>query len=123
MRNDGSVSLVRVDVTNNSAGLRGGGFSNETDRGLVTMSDGKIEGNEARTSHGGGFGNQGRVELTNVLINANRNRDAYRRYGCPVVSDSLAGYQGPLAGFTAAMDRLLGCVGANGGCAILAGAG
>lgn len=38
-----------------------------------------------------------------ILINANRNRQRYRRYGYPVVSDELDDYQGPLAGFAAAM--------------------
>lgn len=38
-----------------------------------------------------------------LLINANRNQERYREFGYPVVSDSLGEYQGPLAGFLAAM--------------------
>jgi molybdenum cofactor guanylyltransferase len=38
-----------------------------------------------------------------VVINANRNLADYRRYGYPVISDRLADYQGPLAGYAAAM--------------------
>jgi molybdenum cofactor guanylyltransferase len=38
-----------------------------------------------------------------IVINANRNLDDYQRYGYPVISDDLADYQGPLAGFAAAM--------------------
>ena len=38
-----------------------------------------------------------------IAINANRNHDRYRRLGYPVISDQLAGYQGPLAGFASAM--------------------
>lgn len=38
-----------------------------------------------------------------ILINANRNQARYRRYGYPVISDELDDYQGPLAGFAAAM--------------------
>ncbi len=38
-----------------------------------------------------------------VLINANRNLDAYRRYGHPLVPDQLDGFQGPLAGIAACM--------------------
>jgi molybdenum cofactor guanylyltransferase len=38
-----------------------------------------------------------------IVINANRNLDDYRRFGYPVISDQLADYQGPLAGFAAAM--------------------
>ena len=39
-----------------------------------------------------------------VLINANRNPDRYRQYGFPVVVDRLANFQGPLAGFAAALE-------------------
>ncbi len=38
-----------------------------------------------------------------IVLNANRNLERYRAYGLPVVSDRLADYQGPLAGFASAM--------------------
>ncbi len=38
-----------------------------------------------------------------LVINANRNIEEYRRYGFPVVSDTMADYQGPLAGFASTM--------------------
>ena len=38
-----------------------------------------------------------------LLINANRNRERYGKYGYPVIADRMAGYQGPLAGFAGAM--------------------
>lgn len=38
-----------------------------------------------------------------LIINANRNLEQYRRFGYPVVEDTLSGFQGPLAGFFAAM--------------------
>jgi molybdenum cofactor guanylyltransferase len=41
-----------------------------------------------------------------ILINANRNQDRYRQFGHPVFADSLLNYQGPLAGFLAAMQQL-----------------
>lgn len=41
-----------------------------------------------------------------VLINANRNQARYGDYGHPVVTDALGDYQGPLAGFAAAMARV-----------------
>ncbi|MCU7906867.1 MAG: molybdenum cofactor guanylyltransferase [Candidatus Thiodiazotropha sp. (ex Epidulcina cf. delphinae)] len=41
-----------------------------------------------------------------VLINANRNLARYKQFGHPVVADSLADYQGPLAGFLAAIQVL-----------------
>lgn len=44
-------------------------------------------------------------QVGTVIINANRNHDAYARYGCPVVSDTFGNYAGPLAGFAAAMEH------------------
>lgn len=38
-----------------------------------------------------------------LFINANRNLEQYKAYNYPVISDSLADYQGPLAGFAIAM--------------------
>ncbi len=38
-----------------------------------------------------------------IIINANRNHDQYQKLGCPVISDTLEDYQGPLAGFASAM--------------------
>jgi len=42
-------------------------------------------------------------QALDIVINANRNIEDYQRYGYPVISDELADYQGPLAGFAAAM--------------------
>ena len=44
-----------------------------------------------------------RPQVEHILINANRNQEEYARYGFPVCGDRLEGYQGPLAGFAAAM--------------------
>lgn len=38
-----------------------------------------------------------------LIINANRNIEQYQRYGFPVVNDTMADYQGPLAGFASTM--------------------
>jgi len=38
-----------------------------------------------------------------ILINANRNRDAYARFGYPVISDQTDTFDGPLAGLLSAM--------------------
>ena len=38
-----------------------------------------------------------------VIINANRNLDRYAGFGYPVLRDDLQDFQGPLAGFSAAM--------------------
>lgn len=40
---------------------------------------------------------------SNITINANRNLDEYKRFGYPVVSDSIDNFQGPLAGILSAM--------------------
>ena len=42
-------------------------------------------------------------QVTSLIINANRNLEAYAAYGHPVVSDQIEGFQGPLAGFASAM--------------------
>ncbi len=44
-------------------------------------------------------------QAEHILINANRNIDTYTAFGFPVVEDSLQNFQGPLAGFYAAMQR------------------
>ena len=44
------------------------------------------------------------TQVRTLLINANRNLVRYQRFGYPVVADSLNDYQGPLAGFLAAME-------------------
>ncbi len=41
-----------------------------------------------------------------IIINANRNLEAYTNYGYPVISDELSDFQGPLAGISAAMSSL-----------------
>ena len=47
-----------------------------------------------------------RQQGVDIVINANRNHALYQRFGCPVVSDQLADYQGPLAGFASAMSAV-----------------
>lgn len=41
--------------------------------------------------------------VSEIIVNANRNLDAYSKFGARVVGDSLEGYQGPLAGVEAGM--------------------
>ncbi len=43
-------------------------------------------------------------QVREILINANRNREAYAAYGYPVVPDRLEGFCGPLAGIASAME-------------------
>jgi len=40
-----------------------------------------------------------------ILINANRNLDDYRRFGRPVVRDTIPDFQGPLAGILSALQQ------------------
>lgn len=42
-------------------------------------------------------------QTDNIIINANRNLSEYQNFGYPVVADTLNDFQGPLAGFLAAM--------------------
>ncbi|MGF1645252.1 MAG: molybdenum cofactor guanylyltransferase MobA [Thiotrichales bacterium] len=45
-----------------------------------------------------------RPQVGTVLISANRNLERYRAYGVPIVTDTIADFQGPLAGFAAALE-------------------
>lgn len=38
-------------------------------------------------------------QVAELLVNANRNVEAYGRFGYPVISDEIEGFAGPLAGF------------------------
>jgi molybdopterin-guanine dinucleotide biosynthesis protein A len=42
-------------------------------------------------------------QVGTILLNANQNLDAYRGFGWPVITDSLTGFAGPLAGLASAM--------------------
>ena len=42
-------------------------------------------------------------QAVDIVINANRNRQRYREFGYPVISDELGGFQGPLAGIASAL--------------------
>lgn len=44
-------------------------------------------------------------QVDSIIINANRNHEAYASYGYPVVADGFGEYEGPLAGFAAAMEQ------------------
>jgi molybdenum cofactor guanylyltransferase len=41
-----------------------------------------------------------------VVINANRSVEEYQQFGVPVISDTLTGHQGPLAGLSAGINAL-----------------
>lgn len=42
-------------------------------------------------------------QVNDIAINANRNREAYKRFGYPVLSDEIHGFAGPLAGIHAGL--------------------
>ena len=42
-------------------------------------------------------------QVETIILNANRNQERYANFGYPVIADTLADYQGPLAGFYTAL--------------------
>lgn len=49
-----------------------------------------------------------RPQVSEIVINANGDPARFAAFGLPVVSDSVAGYQGPLAGVHAALEWVKG---------------
>ncbi len=47
-----------------------------------------------------------RPQVGPIMISANRNREAYQRFGLPVLADPLDDYQGPLAGMLAGLQAV-----------------
>lgn len=47
-----------------------------------------------------------RPQVFTIMINANRNLEEYRKFGVPVVPDTIDGYLGPLAGMASAMQAV-----------------
>lgn len=45
-------------------------------------------------------------QVATVIINANRHLDDYSLYGYQVISDNLAGFQGPLAGYASGLQAI-----------------
>ena len=85
-----SENSVTVAVLAGGQGRRFGG----QDKGLVTVTGKPL------IEH---ILDQLESQTSNIVINANRNQSVYKRYGYPVVEDTLADYQGPLAGFASVM--------------------
>lgn len=86
-----------MDIADITAVILAGGRATRmggTDKGLVTLNNRAMIEYVIETL---------RPQAGTLLINANRNLDIYRRYGCPVISDDLEGYHGPLAGIASAM--------------------
>ena len=44
-------------------------------------------------------------QVNSILINANRNQNTYARFGLPVISDTISGFAGPLAGMATALEK------------------
>ncbi len=44
-----------------------------------------------------------RPQVARVVVNANRNLDSYREFGCDLVSDVVGNFSGPLAGMASGM--------------------
>jgi len=47
------------------------------------------------------------LQTSQIVINANRNVAEYAAFGYPVIEDTLTDFQGPLAGFLAAMSSVM----------------
>lgn len=93
MSNQPPLNTVTVVILAGGMARRMGG----EDKGLVTLNDRPlIEHVLTRIT----------PQADAILINANRNTERYSTYGYPVISDSLSNYQGPLAGFLAAMQSV-----------------
>jgi len=45
-------------------------------------------------------------QVSEVMISANRNQVDYRQLGVPVISDSVSGYAGPLAGLASGLGQI-----------------
>ena len=92
-----SAVIGRRDIT---AVILAGGKSRRMggrDKGLLPFGDGLLVGQVL----------EGILpQVGAVLINANRNREAYESLGCPVIGDPLDGFQGPLAGFLAGLENM-----------------
>ena len=67
------------------------------DKGLLPFGDGLLVGHVLSAIL---------PQVGGVMINANRHQAEYAQLGCPVVADSLADFQGPLAGFLAGLEQL-----------------
>ncbi|WP_291992808.1 molybdenum cofactor guanylyltransferase MobA [Candidatus Accumulibacter sp. ACC003] len=68
-----------------------------TDKGLVELDGGPMVAQVIARL---------RPQVDSLLINANRNADAYAALGAPVVADRHAGFVGPLAGLDAGLHHL-----------------
>ena len=44
-------------------------------------------------------------QVSTILINANRNLNAYQEYGYPVIQDNIDNFQGPLAGMACGLEQ------------------
>ena len=44
-------------------------------------------------------------QVNNILINANRNQNAYEKYGFSVIQDKIDNFQGPLAGMACGLEH------------------
>jgi molybdopterin-guanine dinucleotide biosynthesis protein A len=78
------------------AGGRGERFG-EADKGLLTVADRPLIKRVLE---------QLVLQVDSVLIVANRNREAYARFGYPVIGDAAPGFQGPLAGIAAGLEAV-----------------
>ena len=100
MSDGGGATAAMIDRNRLTALILAGGKSRRMggrDKGLLPYGDGLLVGHIIDAI---------RPQVGAVLINANRNHDAYAAFDLPVLADSLADFQGPLAGFLAGLEAM-----------------
>lgn len=89
MAADGLTSITGVVLAGGRAERMGG-----RDKGLLLLAGQPLIAHAVRRL---------RPQVAELLISANRNLEAYRRFGCRVIADGDGEFRGPLAGILAAM--------------------
>jgi len=89
-----SIETIQQDVTGLVLAGGMGRRMQGTDKGLIDLGGREMVSYVIDTLH---------ANVAEVIVNANRNDQAYAKYGVRVVADSIEGYQGPLAGIEAGM--------------------
>ena len=92
-----------MDIAQVDALLLAGGRGSRmggVDKGLQPLNGQSLAAHAIERLHA-----QQGLRLGHIMINANRNRDAYRALGLPVWPDALTDFPGPLAGFLAGLDH------------------
>jgi len=94
------VTLHLPNSNNVTANILAGGRSSRMqgqDKGLIIL------GNQPMITH---VIERLAPQVDRISITANRNLDDYKQFGWPIISDTLADYPGPLAGFLSGLTNI-----------------